>query len=91
MPYRLIELAQAEHGKLLGHLAGARPWDVFKYIQLVHLGEDGFTGGRDALCADPGYGDQVRPDRWYLSAPARGCSTCNKSRYSAARFSRYCS
>lgn len=72
LPYRLVELAQAERGKLLDHIAGARPWDVFKYIQLVYLGEEGFTGGRDALCAAAGYGDQVRTDRWYLSAPARG-------------------
>ena len=71
-PYRLVDLAVAERVKLLGHIAAARPWDVFKYIQLVYLGEDGFTGGRDALTAPEGYGDQVRPDRWYLSAPARG-------------------
>ena len=72
LPYRLVDLAPAERLKLLGHIAGARPWDVFKYIQLVYLGEDGFSGGRDALCAVEGYGDQVRPDRWYLSAPECG-------------------
>ena len=71
-PYRLVDLAMAERVKLLEHIAAARPWDVFKYIQLVYLGEDGFTGGRDVLSAAEGYGDQVRPDRWYLSAPARG-------------------
>lgn len=71
-PYRLVDLATAERVKLLGHIAAARPWDVFKYIQLVYLGEEGFTGGRDVLSAAEGYGDQVRPDRWYLSAPARG-------------------
>ncbi len=72
LPYRLVEMASAERSKMLAHIAGARPWDVFKYIQLVYLGEDGFTGGRDMLGAAVGYGDQVRPDRWYLSAPARG-------------------
>ena len=72
LPYRLVDLASSERGKLLGHIAGARPWDVFKYIQLIYLGEAGFTGGRDVLSAAPGYADQVRPDRWYLSAPARG-------------------
>ncbi len=72
LPYRMVELATAERAKLLAHIAGARPWDLFKYIQLVYLTEDGFTGGRDTLSGAPGYGDQVRPDRWYLSAPARG-------------------
>ena len=72
LPYRLVELASAERLKLLGHIAEGRPWDVFKYVQLVYLGEEGFTGGRDALRAPVGYGDWVRTDRWYLSAPARG-------------------
>jgi len=72
LPYRLVELAPAERSKLIGHITSGRPWDVFKYIQLVYLGEDGFTGGRDVLHAAAGYGDQVRTYRWYLSAPARG-------------------
>ena len=72
LPYRLVELAAAERVKLLGHIAASRPWDVFKYVQLVYLGEEGFTGGRDLLHAPAGYGDQVRTDRWYLASPARG-------------------
>lgn len=72
LPFRLVELAKGEHARLIGHLTAARPWDVFKYIQLIYLGEDGFTGGRDALRAAAGYGDQMRPDRWYMAAPARG-------------------
>ena len=71
-PYRLVELAAAERVKLIGHIADGRPWDVFKHVQLLYLAEPGFTGGRDALDGGPGYGDQVRPDRWYMAAPARG-------------------
>lgn len=71
VPYRMVELAPAEHARLVGHVAAARPWDLFKYIQLVYLGEDGFSGGRDVLTAPAGYGDQVRQDRWYMSPPAK--------------------
>lgn len=71
VPYRLVELAPAEHARLIGHIDQARPWDLFKYIQLVYLGEDGFSGGRDALTAPTGYGNQTRTDRWYFSAQAR--------------------
>ena len=70
-PYRLVELAAAEHARLVGHVEAARPWDLFKYIQLIYLGEDGFSGGRDVLTAPAGYGDQVRQDRWYMSPPAK--------------------
>ena len=72
LPYRLVDLAPAELARLTGHIDAARPWDIFKYIQLIYLGEDGFTGGRDVLQGADGYGDQVRTDRWYMAAPARG-------------------
>lgn len=71
VPYRLVELAPAEHARLIGHVESARPWDLFKYIQLIYLGEDGFSGGRDVLTAPAGYGDQARQDRWYMSPPAK--------------------
>lgn len=71
LPYCLVELAPAEHARLIGHIDQARPWDLFKYIQLVYLGEDGFSGGRDVLTAPAGYGDQIRQDRWYMNAPAK--------------------
>lgn len=71
VPYRLVELAPAEHARLIAHIDAARPWDLFKYIQLVYLGEDGFSGGRDVLTAPTGYGNQTRMDRWYMNAPAR--------------------
>lgn len=72
LPYRLVELAQAEHRRLLGHLDHGRPWDVFKYVQLTYLAEEGFTGGRDRLAPPPGYGDVARTDRWYAMPPVRG-------------------
>jgi hypothetical protein len=71
-PYRLVDLASPEHARLLAHLDGSRPWDAFKHIQLLYLGEEGFGGGRDALTVPPGYGAVARPDRWYITPAVRG-------------------
>ncbi|HAT10578.1 MAG TPA: hypothetical protein DCS97_08300 [Planctomycetes bacterium] len=72
LPYRLVDLAATEHVRLLGHLDESRPWDVFKHIQLLYLGEEGFGGGRDALTVPAGYGAVARPDRWYVTPAVRG-------------------
>ena len=72
VPFRLVELSPSEHLRVCDHLDAARPWDLFKHIQLLYLVEDGFTGGRDALAGPAGYGTIVRPDRWYITPAVRG-------------------
>jgi len=72
VPFRLVELSLLEHARVSEHLEAARPWDLFKYIQLLYLTEDGFTGGRDALAAPAGYGSIIRTDRWYVTPAVRG-------------------